>query len=331
MLYYFQKRVWSIILTMKIKVLDRGTLGFDLPFSILSEVGDVEIYDSTDTDILAERINDADVIVINKIKITESVLQNAKNLKLICVFATGYDGIDVKAAGRLGVAVCNVPAYSTDSVALFTAATVLSLVTNLSAYRNHVASGIYTENGKSNCITPVFHEMKGKTWGIVGFGNIGRAVAKVAEAFGANVIVNKRTPVSDYECVDIDEICKRSDIITLHCPLNDSTREIISRERISLMKRDVVLVNEARGAVVDEKAIADALLEGAIGAFGCDVYSSEPFDKKHPYYRIKELSNVCLTPHSAWGAYEARKRCLEVIVDNIKSFKNGKTLNRVDI
>ena len=315
---------------MIIKVLDRAYMGFDLSFDALGAFGDVEIYDTTSDAELPERTKDADVIILNKIKITESIINAADNLKLICVFATGFDNINVSAAEKRKVAVCNVPAYSTDSVTLFTVANVLCLYSKLTEYRRHVASGKYSEQGKANALTPVYHELRGKVWGIIGFGNIGRAVAKVAEAFGAKVIVNKRTPVSDYECVDIDTLCERSDIITVHCPLNDATRNLINEERLSRMKPDAVLVNEARGAVLDEAAVARAVLDGKIGAFGCDVYSSEPFDKKHPYTEIAGLDYVCLTPHSAWGAYEARVRCIDVICNNIRSFLSGETLNRVD-
>lgn len=315
---------------MLINVLDRASMGFDLSFDSLKKFGDVVVYDSTSAEELEERSKNADVLVLNKIKITKEIIENSKNLKLICVFATGFDNIDVGAAREKGIGVCNVPAYSTDSVTLFTVANVLALFSHLTEYRKHVASGKYTAEGKANALTPVYHEMRGKVWGIIGFGNIGRAVAKVAEALGAKVIVNKRNPVDDYECVDIDTLCKRSDIITVHCPLNNSTRNLINEERLAIMKPDVVLVNEARGAVLDEAAVANAIKAGKIGAFGCDVYSAEPFDKKHPYTEIADMDNVCLTPHSAWGAYEARVRCLDVICKNIESFVDGKSLNRVD-
>lgn len=316
---------------MIIKVLDKASMGDDLSFDSLSKFGDVTIFDSTGEEELKNRIADADIILINKVKIGRETLLAAKKLKLITVFATGYDNIDIKTCKDLGIGVCNVPAYSTDSVALFTVANVLSLFTHLKEYSRHVSSGIYSEGQSANILTPVYHELKGMVWGIIGFGNIGRAVAKVAEAFGAEVIVNKRTPVSDYECVDIDTICRRSDIITIHCPLNDTTRNLIDDRRISLMKNSVVVVNEARGAVIDEAAVANAVLSGRIAAFGSDVYSVEPFKKEHPFYAIKELDNVCLTPHAAWGAYEARVRCLNIVCSNIESFIEGKTLNRVDI
>ena len=315
---------------MKIKVLDSSAMGSDLSFDILSELGEVEVFDKTDINTIYERVSDADVLIVNKVKITEAVMDASKTLKLVCVFATGYDNINIEAAEARGIAVCNVPAYSTDSVTLYTLATVLSLCTHMHEYRRYVANGEYSRGGSANCLTPVYHEIRGKVWGIIGFGNIGKSVAKVAEALGAEIVVTKRTPIEGYNCVDIDTLCSVSDIITVHCPLNQETRGMIDEKRINLMKRDVILVNEARGAVLDEYAVAEAVIKGKIGAFGCDVYSSEPFDEKHPYNRIKSLDNVCLTPHSAWGAFEARNRCLSVIFNNISSFINGKTLNRVD-
>ena len=316
---------------MKIKILDKGSMGDDLNFDVLRDFGEVEIYDRTEESLLEERISDAEVIIINKIKITKELLKTAKALKLICVFATGYDNVDLESAKKQGVAVCNVPAYSTDSVVLYTVATVLSLAARLNEYTDFVKSGEYRITGLPNRITPVFHEIKGKTWGIVGYGNIGRAVGEVARALGANVIVNKRTPTDDVECVDIDTLCKRSDIITLHTPLNDATRNLIDKNRLALMKQSVILVNEARGAVVSEADVADAVTNGMIGAFGCDVYSKEPFGSDHPYMKIIDFPNVILTPHSAWGALEARERCLKIIHDNINAFIEGKFLNRVDI
>ena len=152
-----------------------------------------------------------------------------------------------------------------------------------------------------------------------------------AEAFGAHVIYNRRTPDDDSRYVDVDTLCERSDVITIHCPLNDESRSLINAERLSHMKKSVILVNEARGAVIDEAAVADAVVNGRLGAFGSDVFSTEPFGELHPFYSIMGYENVILTPHAAWGSYEARERCINVICENIKSFFDGKTLNRVDI
>ena len=316
---------------MKIVILDNSSMGEDLPYNSLTRFGELIIYNQTAPEDVAERISDADVIILNKVKITREIISSAKSLRLVCVFATGYDNVDISAAKECGVGVCNVPGYSTDSVTLMTVTTVLALVSHLYEYNEAIRSGEYSNSPYPNKITPIFHELRQKTWGIIGFGNIGRAVAKVAEAFGSRVIVNKRTPISDYECVDIDTLCKESDIITVHCPLNDATRNLIDKEKLALMKSNAVLVNEARGAVLNERDVADAIKEGRIAAFGCDVYSKEPFRAEHPYYEIMNMNNVILTPHAAWAAYEARERCLNIIVKNIESYINNSTLNRVDL
>lgn len=315
---------------MKIVILDRGSLGDDTPIDFLNRFGEVVSYDASTPDEAVERAYDADVIIINKIKVTRRLMENSSNLKLVCVFATGYDNIDVSAAKELGIGVCNVPGYSTDSVVLFTVSTVLALCSHLFEYNEFVRSGEYIKSGMPNRLTPVFHDLSGKVWGIIGYGNIGRAVARVAEAFGARVIVNKRSNCDDAHLVDIDTLCRESDIITVHCPLNNESRNLIDRKRIDLMKKNVILVNEARGAVLDEEAVANAIEEGKISGFGCDVYSVEPFGADHPYNRIKDCKNVILTPHAAWGSYEARSRCIEIIAQNIDSFNEGKGLNRVD-
>lgn len=316
---------------MLIKILDKASLGEDTPLEILNDLGSVTVFDSSDAIEARERVADADVIIINKVKITREVMENAKALKLICVFATGYDNIDVAYAKERGIAVCNVPGYSTDSVALFTVATVLNLYTHINVYRDFVSSGEYERVGLPNRLIPVYHELKGKKWGIVGYGNIGKAVAKIAEAFGCEILANKRTPTDEVRCVDIDTLCRESDIITLHCPLNDGTKGIINKDRLELMKGSVVIVNEARGAVVDEAAIADALLDGKIAGFGSDVYSKEPIDKSHPFTKIMGLDNCYLTPHAAWGSYESRARCISVIAENIRAYFDNKIKNRVDI
>lgn len=315
---------------MKIVLLDRFSIGMDTPLDELQKIGDVMCYDRSTTEEAIVRAADADIIIVNKIKVTEQLLANSKKLKLVCVFATGYDNIDIVAAKKYGIGVCNVPGYSTDSVALYTVSTCLALYTRLFEYNNYVKSGEYTNSGIPNKLTPVYHELKGKVWGIIGYGNIGKAVADVAKAFGAKIVVYKRNPVSEIECVDIDTLCAISDIITVHCPLNEESRNLINEDRLKLMKSDVILVNEARGAVLDEAYVAKYIAEGKIGAFGCDVYSSEPFLIDHPYNSIKNLDNVILTPHCAWGSYESRARCISIISENIKSFIDNKYSNRVD-
>jgi len=316
---------------MKTVILDGATLGDGLDFSCFNKYGSTVIYDMTPVDLIKERIEDAEIIIVNKIKLNESNLKYAKKLKLICVFATGYDNIDVEYCKKSGIAVTNVTGYSTYSVAQLTVTMALHLTEHIPEYTRYVESGEYTRSGVQNRLTPVYHELYGKTWGIVGLGNIGKQVAKCAQALGCNVIAHKRTPVNEYKCTDIDNLCKEADIISIHTPLNEQTKNLINRERIAMMKKDAIVINVARGAVTDEDALAEAIIDGRLGGLGVDVYSTEPFPKEHPYAKIASLDNVCLTPHMAWGAYDARVRCLEEIVQNIDSFIQNGTRNRVDI
>ena len=318
---------------MKITVLDGATLGNDL-LSVLpnffNEFGELEVHLTTAPEKVADRISDTDIIIVNKIKLNESNLSNAKNLKLICVCATGYDNIDTTYCTARGIAVCNVVGYSTHSVAQLTVLMALTLINKLPDYTDYVNSGEYTNSGVANRLIPVYHEICGKTWGIVGLGNIGKQVARVAEALGCRVIVNKRTPDENFECVDIDTLCKTADIISVHTPLTNQTANLISKERIAMMKDGVIFINVARGAVADEAALCDAVLQGKIGGLGIDVYTTEPIPANHPYNKILGKSNVCLTPHTAWGAYEARLRCIEIIKENIIDFLNNGRKNRVN-
>ena len=315
---------------MKIVILDAGTLGEDVSLSPLQALGDVEVFSATAPKDIPARISAFDVMIQNKARITAAALAAAPRLRLICEAATGYDNIDLTAARSRGVAVCNVPGYSTPSVVQVTVATVLSLATHLPSYTEHVRSGAYTTGGAANRLTPVYHELSGLTWGIVGYGSIGQRVGAVARAFGCHVLYTRAHPSSDAACVPLEELCRRADIITLHTPLSDATRGLIGAREIALMKPGVILVNEARGAVTDEAAVAAALENGHIGALGADVYSAEPFGENHPFYAIRERENVCLTPHMAWGSFEARTRCVSTMAENIAAFFRGERKNRVD-
>lgn len=316
---------------MKITLLDAATLGYDMDFDKLGRFGELEVYQTTPSDKIEERISNSDIVIVNKVRLDGAVLKNARRVRLICEAATGYDNIDIAWCAAHGIAVSNVVGYSSDSVAQITVATVLSLVSHLNEYSNFVSDGSYSRSGVATRISPTYREISGSVWGIVGYGNIGRRVAEVAKALGCQVIVCKNTPVEGVECVDINELCKRSDIITLHTPLNDSTRGLIGREQIGLMKKTAIVVNESRGAVVDEEALAEAVKDGRIAGLGSDVYSVEPFSESHPYYEIKDRENVCFTPHMAWGSYEARERCLNEISKNILAFINGNRRNRVEL
>lgn len=314
---------------IRIAILDAATLGNDVDLSVFNQFGEVEIYDLTGADEIKKRISDCQVCVINKVKLNGEVLAHAKALKLICVAATGYDNIDTLYCREHSIALCNVAGYSVNSVSQLTVAMVLSASVNLDSFKLSVSSGRYSAGNVQNILTPVYHELAGQTWGIIGYGQIGRKVGDVAKALGCKVIVNKRTPIEGEECVSLDEILRRSDIITLHTPLSDETRGLIGENEIAKMKDGVVLINVARGAVTDESAVAEAVKKGKIGFFGCDVYSTEPMPASHPFYEIKDRENVCLTPHMAWGAFESRSRCIKEICLNIEAFFKGESRNRI--
>ena len=317
---------------MKISILDAGTLGDDLKDTILKifgELGEVDARYTTSPDEVKYAVSDSDVVIVNKIKLNHTNLCDAKNLKLICVAATGYDNIETNWCKEHNIAVCNVKGYSTDSVAQLTVSMALMLINRMKEYTDYVRCGNYSRSGVANRLVPVYHEIRGMTWGIVGVGNIGGQVARVAEALGCRVIVNKRTYDERYACTDIDTLCRESDIISVHTPLTDETKNLINKERIALMKKDAIFINVARGAVADEAALCKAMEEGRLGGLGIDVYTSEPLPENHPYMRLANNDRVCLTPHNAWGAYEARVRCLNIMKENINSFFNGEKLNRI--
>lgn len=315
---------------MKIVVLDAATLGEDVSLAPLSTLGELVVYQSTLPEEVADRIADCDAVVQNKVRLDRAAFASAKRLAVVAELATGYDNIDLDAAREHGVAVCNVPGYSTPSVVQVTAAMVLSLATHLPAYRTHVASGDYSRGGVANKLTPVYHELAGKTWGVIGYGDIGRGVAEVAKALGCRLLVCRKTPSAEEYCVDIDTLCREADVISIHTPLTSATRGMIDRARLQMMKDGVILINVARGAVCDEQAVAEAFLSGKLGGLGVDVYSQEPFSPAHPFYAIKDDPRVCLTPHMAWGSFEARTRCLSTVADNIRAFFAGERKNRVD-
>ena len=315
---------------MKITVLDANTLGQDIDISRISSVGDLTVYNFTSQEQVAERIKNSDVVVLNKIKLNKENLADAQNLKLICVTATGYDNIDTAYCRERGIQVSNIIGYSTNSVAQVTVATVLELATHIREFNSYVTSGEYTQSGVANKVTPAFNELSGKTWGIIGLGNIGKKVAAIAEAFGCKVLAFKQTPDDNYNCTDLDTLCKSSDIISIHTPLTEKTKGIIGERELRMMKPSVILYNAARGAVTDEAAITEAILNKKIGAFGCDVYSAEPFPSDHPMSRIAALPNVCLTPHMAWASYEARNLCIDEVIENIRAFKSGFARNKVN-
>ena len=315
---------------MKILVMDTASLGEDVDLSPILNLGEATVYEYVDPAQVNEIVADAEVIVYNKTKLTAQVLEHAKKLRLACVTATGFDTVDTKYCREHGIGVCNVPGYSTDSVAQLTVALALDLATHLRDFRNFVHSGAYSAGNIANKLSPCWNELAGKTWGIVGGGNIGNRVAKIAQAFGCRVIMYRRNPDPEFETVDLDTLCETADIISIHLALNDQTRGMVGEAQIRKMKKNAIVVNVARGAVTDEEALARAIEEDRIGGLGVDVYSVEPFKKEHPFTRILDRDNVCLTPHMAWGSIESRNRCIARVAENIAAFYRGESLNRVE-
>ena len=315
---------------LKIVVLDAGTLGDDLSLAPLEALGEVTVYHTSPPDTVRARICGADAVILNKVKLGEAQLPDAPDAPgSVCVAATGFDNIDLAACRARGVAVANVRGYSSDSVAQVTVGLVLALACHLPQYCAVTADGSYTREGNANRLTPAYHEVAGMTWGVVGAGKIGSRVADVARALGCRVLTNRRTP--DGVSVDLDTLLRESDIVTVHTPLTPETRGLIGADEIAKMKDGALLVNMARGAVTDEAAVADAIRTGKLGGLGCDVFSVEPFPEDHPYFAIRNMENVLLTPHMSWGAYEARARCLDEMILNIKAFFSGEIRNRVDL
>ena len=312
---------------MKITILDSATLGVDMKFDIFEKLGETVVYETTKQEEIAEKIKDSDVVITNKMKLNEESLSLASKLKLICVTATGFDNIDTAYCKEMGIAVCNVSGYSTNSVAQVTVSLALSLACHLTEYNKYSKSGEYTESGVANMLTPVYNELAGKTWGIVGMGNIGKQVAKVAQALGCNVIYTRRS--ADENACTLQELLKESDIISIHTPLTPETKGMIGKDELQMCTKKPILINVARGAVTDEEALAEAVIDGRLSGIGIDVYSVEPFGENHIFQKLKDFDNVILTPHMAWGAYESRVRLLDEIAENIKSFYNGGNKGRI--
>lgn len=316
---------------MKIAVLDSKTFGDDIDLSGFEKLGETRVFENTPNSAAAEAVGDAEIVITNKVRISRDTVMKCPGIKLICIAATGYDIIDVEACRERNIAVANVPGYSTDSVAQITLAMALYLESHMYAHMKAVRNGEYSRGDVPNYITrPAFHEITGLTWGICGCGAIGGKVAEVAKAMGCKVLGYDISAKDGIEMTDLDDLLSRSDIVSVHVPLTAETRNMISRERIAEMKDGAVLINTARGAVADENALADAVESGKLGGLGLDAYSSEPLRSDSPIFRIREMDNVCLTPHIGWSSLEARNRVVSEIIKNIEAFSAGEKRNRVD-
>ncbi|MBU3105218.1 D-2-hydroxyacid dehydrogenase [Clostridium gasigenes] len=317
----------------KIVLLDGKTLG-GLDFSRLEEFGKVEYYETTSQEEVVSRIKDANIILTNKVVLNEENLSQAKNLELICETATGFNNIDIKYAKKNKVAVTNVAGYSTNAVAQHTFATVLNLYDKLAYYDEFVKSGKYAASELFTDLTKPFYELEGKTWGIVGFGAIGKKVAKIAEAFGSNIVYYSTSGKNnnlEYKRVEFEELLKTCDIISIHAPLTEKTNGLMNYEAISNMKKNSILVNMGRGPIVVEADLARAIEEELIAGAALDVFEVEPMKKDNPLLTIKNKENLVLTPHIAWASVEARERLFKEVIENIKAFYKGEKRGRVEL
>ncbi len=314
----------------KIVVLDADTItGGDVSLKAITSLAHTEIYGYTEPDRIAKRIGDAEIVLTNKCKITREVMAECPDIKYIGVFATGYNNIDIEAAKERGVVVSNVPGYSTDSVAQHTFALILHYYSSVAAYDKTVKEGDWCYSKLFTYFNIPLFELSGKTIGIIGYGAIGRAVAKIARAFNMNVNVCTRTYPKDDSGIrvcSLEELLRDSDIVTLHCPLNDGTKELINASTLSLMKKSAILINTSRGGVINEIDLADALNSGKIAAAGVDVLTNEPMDTECP---LRNAQNCYFTPHIAWAPLETRQRLIGMVKDNLLAYISGKPINNV--
>ncbi len=317
----------------KIVILDGKTLG-NVDYIKLNEFGQVIYYDLTLKEEVAERIKDANIVLTNKVVLNKENLEEANNLELICEMATGYNNIDIEYAITKNIAVTNVTGYSTTTVAQHTFAMLLHLYDNISYFDNFIKSGEYSKSGMFTNLQVTYKDLCGKVWGIIGLGNIGKRVAKIAQAFGARVVyysTSGKNADSDYARVEFDSLLKQCDIISIHAPLNERTEGLINYEAFTKMKKDAVLINVGRGPIVVDEDLARAIDEEIIGGAALDVFKIEPIPETNPLLEIRNKERLVLTPHIAWASEEARNRLFEDLLENISAYNRGEERNRVDI
>ncbi len=315
---------------IKAVILDASTVtDGDVSLEPLTSLCDTTVYDYTLPSDTVERIGGAEAVLTNKCRITREVFERCPNLKFVGIFATGYNNVDLEAAKERGAVVSNVPGYSTNSVAQHTFALILHYYSSVSKYSDYTSSGEWCYSKLFTHFGPPLFELSGKTIGIIGYGAIGKAVAKVAHAFNMNVAVTTRSTPKDtdgIELMSLEELLRRSDIVTLHCPLTPETELLINERTLSLMKPSAILINTSRGGTVDEKALRNALDRGQIAGFGADVLTVEPMDKDCPLLGAK---NCWITPHIAWAPLETRIRLVEAVKDNLEGYLSGNIRNNV--
>lgn len=318
---------------MKIVILDAYVANpGDLSWAALEQLGDLTIYDKTAAEDTIARIGDAEIVILNKTAIDASILEACPSIKYIGVLATGYNVVDTAAAAAKGIPVCNVPAYSTDAVTQHVFALILEICLNVGAHNQAVKDGEWTRSPYFSFWNSPLIELAGQTLGIVGYGAIGRSVAKVAQAFGMKVVANRRNPrpedaADGVEMLSLDELYAVSDIVTLHAPLTVETTHMINRDSIAKMKDGVILINTARGPLIHDEDLAAALDSAKVYAAGIDVATVEPIPADNP---LLKRDNCLITPHIAWAPLAARSRLLDITAKNVEAFLAGKPQNQVN-
>jgi len=318
---------------MKLVFLDIKTLGYEIDTTGLLEFGEAVVYDHIADDDVPRVISDADIIITNQNRLNESNLASAANLRLVCAAATGYDNIDTDYCRRKNVAVANVPGYAAGSVAQHTFSMLFYLISHSRYYDDYVKSGTYSRAEDVIHSGKDFMELEGKTWGIIGLGAIGKKVAAYAECFGCKVIyysTSGKNRDDHYRSVSLEELLVSSDIVSIHAPLNDNTKDLIKADQIKRMKKSSYVLNLGRGGIIREDDLAEALSNGWIAGAGLDVFEEEPIPEGNPLLRLDSKDNLFMTPHIGYGSLEARKRLMGTVCDNIRAFLNGERSNRVE-
>lgn len=327
---------------MKIVLLDAKSLGEGLDFSNFHSLGEFVVFDHTELDELVTRIKDCEVIITNKVHLQKVHLKHAENLKLICMTGTGTNHFDSVYAKEAGIKICNVKSYCTDSVAQHTFAMVLFLLEHLGEYQRYTSSGAYIEDTQFTHYKMRFHELAHKKWGIIGYGEIGKAVARLAKAFGCDTQYYSTSGAnlngdshyvdqySDCHHVELDELLLTSDVVSIHAPLNEKTLNLLDERRLRLMKPEAILVNVGRGGIINEKDLVKVVKAGLLGGVGLDVIEKEPMAETSPLLEILDESRVLITPHVAWASIEARQRVVTEVYYNIKDFYKGEPRNIVE-
>lgn len=311
---------------MKIVFLDAETIGSDIDLSGFEQLGQLVLYDSSTPEQAAERSKDADVLMVNKVLVNEESIGQADHLKLVLETATGVNNLDLDYLKKRGIEWRNAAGYSTESVAQHTFALLFYLLEKLRFFDDYVKSGDYSRSGNFTLVDPPYHELAGKTWGIIGLGTIGRRVADIATAFGVNVIyasASGRPPQEGYPQVGLEELYERSDIISVHAPLNQYTEHMIDRKAFERMKNHAIFLNLGRGPIIVEEDLLWALTNNQIGGAGLDVLDAEPMSENSPLYGYHDSSRLIITPHIAWATVEARKRLMDIILNHLKEYLAG--------